>query len=488
MVDGAALMLTPFYGARGRAASGASGAPTCSTPARRSTRCTRPPTASWWPSARSSRSSTPSCSSRARPRRPTLAAADDRANWPALKKRFAEVFRTEHARRVGARVFDGTDACVAPVLTPAEAPDHPHNLARGTFLELRGVPAARARAPVLRAPRPTRPRPRAPGRVAPTRLWRSWGFDGDDVAARSRGPGAWSREGTRPCPSPNSVTSRRARGILAQVARGKLARRPTSRSGRSAAPRSPASPTRRCSSTPRGREDGDGTEGARGAGEADRAHRLPRVRLRVAVPGARPARPKTDVPVPTVRWFEADPTWLGAPFFVMGRSTGRVPADSPPYTVEGWIHDEATPEQRRTLVESGLDALVKIHALDWRALGLDFLDKPQYGELGIEQQIRYYERAFEWAAEGGSSRSPGRRSMGEAPTADRRPRDHGVLGRRPHQQPAVRAPATTSRRPRLGDGHARRPDDGPRWWLFLDRHFHEGMRADQARHRTAGFP
>src|SRR5262249_36890013 len=82
---------------------------------------------------------------------------------------------------------------------------------------------------------------------------------------------------------------------------------------------------------------------------------------------------KTDVPVPVVRGFEDDPSFLGAPFFLMERLDGcRVPADSPPYTVAGWIHDDATPEQRRTLVESGLDNLVKIHALDWRALGLDF--------------------------------------------------------------------------------------------------------------------
>ena len=64
---------------------------------------------------------------------------------------------------------------------------------------------------------------------------------------------------------------------------------------------------------------------------------------------------------------------LGAPFFLMERLDGcRVPADSPPYTVAGWVHDDATPEQRRTLVESGLDELVKIHGLNWRALGLDF--------------------------------------------------------------------------------------------------------------------
>ena len=194
---------------------------------------------------------------------------------------------------------------------------------------------------------------------------------------------------------------------------------------------------------------------------------------------------QTDVPVPVMRGFEADPQLLGAPFFVMERIDGcRVPADSPPYTVAGWIHDDATPAQRRTLVESGLDALVKIHALDWRGLGLDFLDKPQYGRLGLEQQLRYYEASFAWAAED---------------------EDH------PTVRPALewcRAHAPEDREITLCWGDARINnqlfDDDYRvravldwemvtladpmmdlgWWLFLDRHFHEGMPAP----RMEGFP
>src|SRR6266852_1187919 len=42
---------------------------------------------------------------------------------------------------------------------------------------------------------------------------------------------------------------------------------------------------------------------------------------------------RTNVPVPPVRWYEADASYLGAPFFVMGKVEGRVPADSPPYTM-----------------------------------------------------------------------------------------------------------------------------------------------------------
>ncbi|MFC7274862.1 CaiB/BaiF CoA transferase family protein [Paractinoplanes rhizophilus] len=62
----------------------------------------------------------------------------DRDGWPALRARFAEVFATR-TRDEWAAVFAGTDACVAPVLSPTEAPAHPHNRARKTFVEVDGL-------------------------------------------------------------------------------------------------------------------------------------------------------------------------------------------------------------------------------------------------------------------------------------------------------------------------------------------------------------
>ncbi len=56
----------------------------------------------------------------------------DRAAWPRLAARIAEVFASRPRDDWAAR-FDGTDACVTPVLGLAEAPRHPHNRARGTF-------------------------------------------------------------------------------------------------------------------------------------------------------------------------------------------------------------------------------------------------------------------------------------------------------------------------------------------------------------------
>jgi alpha-methylacyl-CoA racemase len=62
----------------------------------------------------------------------------DRAGWPVLRQRFAELFATR-TRDQWAEAFTGSDACVAPVLSPAEAPDHPHNAARGTFADVGGL-------------------------------------------------------------------------------------------------------------------------------------------------------------------------------------------------------------------------------------------------------------------------------------------------------------------------------------------------------------
>ncbi len=114
---------------------------------------------------------------------------------------------------------------------------------------------------------------------------------------------------------------------------------------------------------------------------------------------------RTDVPVPRVHWYEDDEAVLGAPFFLMSKVDGTAATDNPPYTVTGVLFD-ATPEQRGRAIRAGFDALVRIHRLDWRALGLEFLDKPQYGPTGVDQQLRYYEESFAWAARGEPDRFP----------------------------------------------------------------------------------
>ena len=58
----------------------------------------------------------------------------DRSQWPAMRDRFTAIFKTK-TRREWEQVFEGTDACVAPVLTMEEATEHHHNVARSTFVK-----------------------------------------------------------------------------------------------------------------------------------------------------------------------------------------------------------------------------------------------------------------------------------------------------------------------------------------------------------------
>ena len=67
-----------------------------------------------------------------------LPAQHDRNGWPELRRRFAAAFRTQ-TRDEWCRVFEGSDACFAPVLTFAEARAHPHNVARGGYVAVGGV-------------------------------------------------------------------------------------------------------------------------------------------------------------------------------------------------------------------------------------------------------------------------------------------------------------------------------------------------------------
>lgn len=105
---------------------------------------------------------------------------------------------------------------------------------------------------------------------------------------------------------------------------------------------------------------------------------------------------KTDIPVPPLHGREDDPGVLGRPFYVMGHVDGEIPADNPPYTVEGFVCDAKPAEQRR-LCTSGMDVLGRIAKLDWRSIGLDFVDWPRRDASPIGQHLDYYEKYLEWA-------------------------------------------------------------------------------------------
>jgi alpha-methylacyl-CoA racemase len=62
----------------------------------------------------------------------------DSSWWPEGKRRMAEIFAAK-SRDEWCSLFEGTDACVAPVLSWSEATEHPHNVARRTYVEYDGV-------------------------------------------------------------------------------------------------------------------------------------------------------------------------------------------------------------------------------------------------------------------------------------------------------------------------------------------------------------
>ena len=86
----------------------------------------------------------------------------DPAGWPALRERLTAAFGAK-TQAEWVAVFDGSDACVTPVLSMADAPGHPHNQARGTFIEVGGVcqPAPAPR--FSRTPAATPAAPPVPG-------------------------------------------------------------------------------------------------------------------------------------------------------------------------------------------------------------------------------------------------------------------------------------------------------------------------------------
>ena len=112
---------------------------------------------------------------------PEFQAQMDRSKWPALKAKIAAVIKTK-TRDQWDKLMEGTDVCYAPVLSLSEAPHHPHNKARKTFVEVEGVthPAP--------APRFSRTVPEIQG-AAPQAgqhneaVLRDWGFSSSAIEA-----------------------------------------------------------------------------------------------------------------------------------------------------------------------------------------------------------------------------------------------------------------------------------------------------------------
>jgi aminoglycoside phosphotransferase (APT) family kinase protein len=95
----------------------------------------------------------------------------------------------------------------------------------------------------------------------------------------------------------------------------------------------------------------------------------------------------TAAPTPKVYWYEADPSLLGGPFFIMEKVEGEVPN---PWSRAGkQLYADAA--KRGKLPRSFVEALASLHNLDWRAAGLDFIGVPGAGKDFALREIAKWE-------------------------------------------------------------------------------------------------
>jgi alpha-methylacyl-CoA racemase len=103
----------------------------------------------------------------------------DRKAWPELKDKLTAVIKTKTRDEWDALML-GSDVCYAPVLSLGEAPKHPHNVARKTFVEVDGIVQP---APAPRFSR-TVPEVQGPPEAANNaKALAAWGFSAGDIAA-----------------------------------------------------------------------------------------------------------------------------------------------------------------------------------------------------------------------------------------------------------------------------------------------------------------
>jgi len=101
----------------------------------------------------------------------------DQALWPALRAALTAIIATR-SRKTWAEILEGTDACALGVLSLAEAPLHPHNRARGSFIEINGVTQP-APAPRFSRTPPGPPRPPTPPAAESATILAELGLDAE---------------------------------------------------------------------------------------------------------------------------------------------------------------------------------------------------------------------------------------------------------------------------------------------------------------------
>ena len=111
----------------------------------------------------------------------SLPHSQERQDWPALKKQLAALIKTR-TREEWSALLEGSDACFAPVLSVDEAPHHPHNQARRTFVQRDGHWQPNAAPRFSRTPSAVRSAPAAAGAHTREAL-ADWGYGADEIDA-----------------------------------------------------------------------------------------------------------------------------------------------------------------------------------------------------------------------------------------------------------------------------------------------------------------
>jgi aminoglycoside phosphotransferase (APT) family kinase protein len=184
----------------------------------------------------------------------------------------------------------------------------------------------------------------------------------------------------------------------------------------------------------------------------------------------------SDVPVAPMIGYDDDRSVLGTPFFVMGFIEGQVPVEDPPYTTAGFFLD-VTPDDRRRMIERGLATLARVHTVDWRVAGLDWLVAPG-ATPGLDTQVALWEayyraelrdrshplvdRAFAWLHAERPAASPVGLCWGD-------PRPGNIIWRDAAPVCVTDFEAASIAPPELDVG----------WWLMFDRTMHEGAGVDR---------
>jgi alpha-methylacyl-CoA racemase len=105
----------------------------------------------------------------------------NKAEWPNLKTRIAQVFLAR-TRDEWCEIMEATDVCFAPVLTINEAAEHPHNVERGTFIEVAGKTQPKPAPRFSRTVPEVKSAPAHPGQHT-TEVLSAWGMDAARIEA-----------------------------------------------------------------------------------------------------------------------------------------------------------------------------------------------------------------------------------------------------------------------------------------------------------------